>query len=299
MKLCKKDCRFVVIVLCFVLNLVFSVYGKDISLKNWKACLKEGDILTQRDYILLLVKNMKENKGQVKALKQQELDEILGICMNKVKAFPWEEYAKKPPEAIRNLPKNDPINVATIQLYLLAYADKLGMLQGRKFAEYVQNDKKVSTYLKTYWQNVCRMAEIEAEETIAKCNKNLQAEKDAFVKVVVNKTYKSEKGYRIYGPFLENKQLIEELRKDKEAMKKVKASLSEDFPAVLSNRPHYSGPQLHVLNGMKAILPGDEYLEWLKANVNKEKVLPNIKAAMEDDIGFWEDYFEQQKRQQK
>ena len=299
MKLCKKDCRFVVIVLCFVLNLVFSVYGKDISLKNWKACLKEGDILTQRDYILLLVKNMKENNGQVKTLKQQELEEILVLCMNKVKVFPWEEYAKKPPEAIRNLPKNDPINVATIQLYLLAYADKLGMPQGRKFAEYVQNDKKASPYLKTYWQNTGRLAEMEAGETVGKGDKNLQVQKDAFVKVVVKKTYNSEKGYRIYGPFLENKQLIEELRKDKEAMKKVKASLSEDFPAVLPNRPHYSGPQLHVLNGMKAILPGDEYLEWLKANVNKEKVLPNIKAAMEDDIGFWEDYFEQQKRQQK
>ena len=73
-----------------------------------------------------LLNDIRKDNGQADFMNSDEFDKMLEYCAGQLKTFPWEEYAKKPPEAIRNLAKDDPMKVAVAQLLLLAYANELG-----------------------------------------------------------------------------------------------------------------------------------------------------------------------------
>ena len=137
--------------------------------KLWKD-LHETNDFWQRKRIILLIEELQENKGRKVVVSPQELGQILVLCSDRVKAFPWKEYANKSSEEIRDLPEDDPFRLAIAELFLLAYTNELNIQKGTQFAGFMQKGKKVSPYLKDYWLIFEHLAKDEAA-SIAKKRK--------------------------------------------------------------------------------------------------------------------------------
>ena len=282
------------LLLC-ALYVSIAAWGGDKSMKNWRSRLQNEDVQHRHEFIMQLLNDIRKNNGQADFMNSDEFDKMLEYCAGQLKTFPWEEYAKKPSEAIRNLAKDDPMKVAAAQLLLLAYANELGVRQGMKFAKDMENAAAVTPSLKTYWQNAGSLVKPETERWQEERKlKNYQPSKEAFVQMVVNKTYLNSGAFNAC---LANADVVAEIRGDKEAMALVLRSFTEDFPY---GNQYFKGDDFQkqrfiedrITRAVWRLLKPleKEYYDWLVENVKKPGILEQTKKKMEVQVEFYGEY---------
>ena len=274
-----------------VLLSTICVMGAELELTSWRKYLVNGGVQTQCDYLLQLMKEMEQNDGKANGLSEKEMDAIIDWCANKVKEFPWDEYDKVPVK--KDAPHEySPHSAAGMQLSFLLFTYEIDMPKAEAFVEYVENNEDAPSGLRNAWfkkSNSDRRI-VSASKIWSKRIQEKGISKEEFVKVVLDKSYMTKKGYRIFNPFLHDKSKTTELQMDKECIKKIAESLAEDFPDgeklqkpanPLRLRRFPRSLQLHIMNAVKTLLTEDELYEWYKINVGKSGVLDQFKEEME------------------
>lgn len=288
-----KDVNFMknILLACIILLSTRCVMGAELELTNWRKYLVNGGVQTQCDYLIQLMKEMEKNDGKANGLSEKEMDAIIDWCAKKVKEFPWEEYDKVP---IKKAAPHEysPRSAAGMQLSFLLFAYEIDMPKAEAFVEYVETNKDAPSGLRNAWfkkSNSDRRI-VSASKIWSKRIQEKGISKDEFVKVVLDKSYMTKKGYRIFNPFIHDKSKTTELQMDKECIKKIAESLAEDFPDgeklqkpanPLRLRRFPRSLQLHIMNAVKTLLTEDELYEWYKINVGKSGVLDQFKEEME------------------
>ena len=299
----------VIACMCVCLFFVVSVSSreKDVELKNWRTYLQTDEGQKQLDYLETLVGELKKNNGHVKSLTEEELDHVYLFSIQLVREFPWNTILNRTAEEVKALPKDSPSEVAMHHLYFLALSKELDVAQGVKFADSLIL-KKTSEALKQFWEGILPVARRDAAFVRMKHDPALQPTTERFVKVVLDKTYMSQSGYAIFGPFILDKEKNAELRQDKKNLAIVMDSLAEDFPLgydKLNGDEHWrSQPeyfkkktlQLNIKLAVESLLTLEERYYWFKENVGKPGILENYKEEMEQFITGYAVELETQRR---
>ena len=279
------------ILLCVILLSAMFMQGAELELASWRKYLVNGGVQTQCDYLIQLMKEMGQNDGKVKGLSEKEMDAIIDWCTEKAKEFPWEEYDKVPVKKDVSH-EYSPRSAAGMQLSFLLFAYEIDMPKAEAFVEYVETNEDAPSGLRKAWfrkSNSDRRI-VSASKIWSKRIQEKGISKEEFVKVVLDKTYMTKKGYRVFNPFIHDKSKTTELQKDKECIRKIAESLAEDFPDggkllkpanPLRLRRFPRSLQLHIMNAVKSLLTDDELYEWYKINVGKPGVLDQFKEEME------------------
>lgn len=298
----RKSCLFFVVLLFCAM----CAMGAELELKNWRKYLVNGGVQTQCDYLIQLMKEMDQNDGKANGLSEKDMDAIIDWCAEKAKEFPWEEYDKVPVKKDVSH-EYSPRSAAGMQLSFLLFAYEIDMPKAEAFVEYVETNEDAPSGLRKAWfrkSNSDRRI-VSASKIWDKRIQEKGISKEEFVKVVLDKTYMTKKGYRIFNPFIHDKSKTTELQKDKESIKKIAESLAEDFPDgrklpkpvdPMRLRRFPRSLQMHILDAVKSLLTLEEQYYWFKENVGKPGILENYKEEMEQFIAGYAVELETQRR---
>lgn len=299
----------VIACVCVCLFFVVSVSSRErnVDLKNWRTYLQTDEGQKQLDYLGGLISELKKNNGHVKSLTKEELDHVYSFSIRLVREFPWSTIQNRTAEDVKAAPRDSPSEVAMRHLYFLALSKELDVSQGVKFADSLTL-KKTPEALKLFWKGIQPVARREAVFVRMKHDSALQPTTERFVKVVLDKTYMSEREYAIFGPFILDKEKNAELRQDKKKLALVMDSLAEDFPLgydKLNGDEHWQRQpeyfkkktlQLNIKLAVESLLTLEERYYWFKENVGKPGILENYKEEMEQFITGYAVELEAQRR---
>ena len=123
---------------------------------------------------------------------------------------------------------------------------------------------------------------------------------EKFVKIVLDKTYMSQRDHVIFGYFLLDKGLVAELQADRPTLATVMESLTEDFHSgykslqgiyiAQEGNEFFKENQLqhNVMKAAKTLLTREELYSWFKENVDKPGILRHHCEEMKQFIADYE-----------
>ncbi|MCR5380920.1 MAG: hypothetical protein K6G44_08060 [Lentisphaeria bacterium] len=232
----------------------------------------------------------KDNRKERIAELRNDKETLAKVIQSLTEDFPEGNKLPKPvdPMQLRRFPRS-------LQMHILDAVKSLLTLEEQYywFKENVGKPGILENYKEEMEQFIAWYAvELETQRRRPTVEK--------FVKVVLDKTYMSQRDHVIFGYFLLDKGLVSELQGDRPALAKVMESLSVDFHSgykslqgiyiAQEGNEFFKENQLqhNVMKAAKTLLTREELYSWFKENVDKPGILRHHYEEMKQFIADYE-----------
>ena len=232
----------------------------------------------------------KDNRKERIAELRNEKETLAKVIQSLTEDFPDGRKLPKPvdPMRLRRFPRS-------LQMHILDAVKSLLTLEEQYywFKENVGKPGILENYKEEMEQFIAGYAvELETQRRRPSVEK--------FVKIVLDKTYMSQRDHVIFGYFLLDKGLVAELQADRPTLATVMESLTEDFHSgykslqgiyiAQEGNEFFKENQLqhNVMKAAKTLLTREELYSWFKENVDKPGILRHHCEEMKQFIADYE-----------